>query len=248
MAKTKLRWIFPPAQDLQTIEVKDINNIGVSGVITRVRKSIYFYDEQDNLCKVLYSTDGGDSHTEQPRFYRLKKDEWSMLTPATNRVRRGYAGRCAKGGGGFDTPYFGDPYHIQCHRMVAYAWCKHPEEAEKDPLWYKYGHGFECDHKNCDHNDCCPKNLEWLTTEANHTRYHKRQKPLIALYGKTFIRLISYDNLDRIFALTDAQFALFVSRLPAHFAGDTSELSAEAINRDIEEVLYDIPRNDSSAT
>ena len=242
MAKNKLRWIFPPIADLQTIEVKDIDNIGVSGVITRVRKSIYFYDEQDNLCKVLYSTDGGDSQTEQPRFYRLKNDEWSMLTPCTNRVRRGKEGRCAKGGGGFDTPYFGDPYHIQCHRMVAYAWCKHPEEAKTDPEWYKK---FECDHKNCNHNDCCPKNLEWLTAEANHARYIKRQKPLIKHFGKTFIHLIAYDNLDQIFALTDEQFAYFLEGVQEIMQIDPTPLSVEAINFDIEQILDDI--SDSSA-
>ena len=242
MAKTKLRWIYPPAQDLQTIEVKDIKQqsavSGQQSAVTQLRPCQYGMNEQGEVVKRLYCTP-----EQQPRFFAPKGDGWSELQPCTNRVRRGKEGRSAKAGGGFDTAYMPKPFNnVSCHRIVAYAWCKHPKEAKTDTEWYK---NYECDHKNCDHNDCCPKNLEWLTTEANHTRYHKRQKPLIALYGKTFLRLIAYDNLDQIFALTDEQFAYFLEGVQEIMQIDPTPLSVEAINFDIEQILDDI--SDSSA-
>ena len=250
MAKTKLRWIFPPIADLQTIEVKDIKQKSdvrcQKSDVTLLRPCQYGINEQGEVVKKLYCTP-----EQQPRFFVPYPDGWHEQQPCYNHKRRKDAGLLVghkSKGGGYDCSFLRQFGNLPCHRAVAYAWCKHPEEANKDPEWYKYGHGFECDHKNCDHGDYSPENLEWVKTPENNRRRRKVEEPLQKLYGKTFIRLIAYEHLDQIFALTDEQLALFLSRLPEQFAGDTSELSIEAINRDIEKVLHDFPRNDSSAT
>ena len=196
MAKTKLRWEFPTT--IETIEVQEPQ--------MTVRNCLHGYDEQGNLRKVLYCTRDG-------RFYVRYEDGWHEQKPCTNLVRRGRKKAPASAGGNFDVLYLRNPQlclTVKCYRLVAYSWCEHPEAAKTDPEWYKYGHGFEVDHLNGDHNDSSPENLQWVTTEENRRRAGlARRMRKIGLQPKW----IFYRNLRGIFRLTPEQFEHFLAAL-----------------------------------
>ena len=150
---TKLRWEFPAT--IETIEVQEPQ--------MTVRSCLHGIDEHGKIIKTLYCTRDG-------RFFMQGKNGWHELRPCMNRVRRGWKNRSAKGGGCFDTAYLRIAdlgATINCHRLVAYAWCEHPACAKTDPLWYKR---YECDHLNGDHGNWTADNLQWVTPAENRRR------------------------------------------------------------------------------
>ena len=250
---TKLRWIYPPAQDLQTIEVKDIyQQSAVSGQqseVTLLRPCQYGMNEQGDIVKRLYCTP-----ERQPRFFATKGDGWSEQQPCTNHKRRKDAGRLVglkNKGGGYDCPFMGNFGQVPCHRAVAYAWCKHPEEAKNDPEWYKYGHGFECDHKNCDHGNYSPENLEWVKTPENNRRRRKVEEPLKKA-GITKISWVRIPLMERLYQFNQTELDTFFTLLPTIMAETPGELTIENINNAVSEAIkrttHDTPRNGSSAS
>ena len=253
MAKTKLRWIFPPAQDLQTIEVKDIKQqsavSGQQSAVTQLRPCQYGMNEMGEVVKKLYCTP-----EQQPRFFVPYPDGWHEQQPCYNHKRRKDAGLLVghkSKGGGYDCSFLRQFGNLPCHRAVAYAWCKHPEEAAKDPLWYKYGHGFECDHKNCDHSNFSPENLEWVKTPENSRRRYQVEEPLKKA-GIAKVYWVRIPLLERLYQFKQAQLDHFFRLLPTVMAETPGELNIENINNAASEAiirtLHDISRNDSSAT
>ena len=246
MARKKLRWEYPPSADLITIEVRDIYQqstvSGQQSAVTLLRPCQYGYNDQGELVKRLYCTPA--SPGKNPLFFAPKGDGWSEQTPCTNHKRRKDAGLLVglKGkGGGYDCPFMSNFGCVPCHRAVAYAWCEWPEEAKKDPEWYKYGHGFECDHKNCDHGNYSPENLEWVTTPENQRRRYKVEEPLkkLAISDISWVRI---PLLEQLYQFNQVQLDYFFEHLPMIIAETPGDLNIENINRAIEQAIHDCLR------
>ena len=232
--KTKHRWEYPPLSDLVTIVVRDIYNTG-EDTFTLLRPCQYIFDDQGRLVRKIYCTLGALGRN--PRFFATKGEGWSEKLPNTNKLRRKQAGKplAPKGGGCADCPHIGN---VDCHRLVAYAWCEHPDAATKDPLWYKKGHGYECDHKNCDHANYNPQNLEWVTEQENDRRRWQVEKPLKRL-GITPISRVSIPHLDCLYHFHEVQLKYFFEQLPAIMAVDPDELTIDNINNAIRRAIDD---------
>ena len=225
MAKTKLRWEFPPTIFTWTVLPSELARTHQETTRPLVlHNCLYGYNEQGTLVKTLYCT-------RSVRFFTHDNDGWHEQLPDTNRVRRGKKNKSPKAGGNFDTacmPHFGS---AKCYRLIAYAFCEWPEEAKTDPEWYKK---FEVDHLNGDHSDSRPINLRWLTPIANRA-WAKRQSAMHKL--GLDLRHIPYNLLRRISDLTDPQFMAFLQHVQQVFANDPSALSIDAINCDIQQAL-----------
>ena len=243
MAKTKLTWKFP--QTIFTVTVLPSELARTHQDTPRplvLRTCLYGYNEQGVHVKTLYCT-------RSARFFTQTKDGWRELLPCTNRVRREKKNRSLKSGGDYDSAFLRDPQHylnVNCYRLIAYAWCEHPEEAKTDPEWYKYGHGFEVDHLNGDHSDSSPENLRWLKSEQNRAwdkRCGREQYKDGAHKGKTLRGIglqpkhITYENLRQISELSDIQFEAWLDKVQEIMNRDTSEMSVDSINTDIVRAL-----------
>ena len=152
---TKLRWEFPTT--LETIAVQEPQM-----TVRNCLNGIAGADEQGVVTKTLYCTRDG-------RFFTRYADGWHEQMPCDNHLRRKQAGRplAPKGGGGSDCPYMTHFGNFSCHRLVAYAWCKHPACAKVDPEWYKH---YQADHINGDHGNWTADNLQWVTPAENRRR------------------------------------------------------------------------------
>ena len=231
--KTQLRWEYPPQDQMHTIRVRDIYNQG-SRAFTLLRPCQYGYNDQGIPVKKLYCTRGLPG--KNPLFFAPKGDGWSEQQPCFNHMRRKDAGLLVghkSKGGGYDCPFMSHFGNVPCHRAVAYAWCKHPEEAQKDPEWYKYGHGYECDHKNCDHGNFNADNLEWVKTPENRRRRYEVEEPLrkeLKKIGITNPNWVLIENWEDLFTFVEVQLEYFFERLPAMIASHPGELTIENIN------------------
>ena len=128
-----------------------------------VRSCLEGKDEQGTIKKTLYCTRDGN-------FFVRYTDGWHKRKPCDNHKRRKEAGKLVghpSKGGGYDCPFISRCNNSSCHRLVAYAWCTHPAEAQSDPLWYKR---YECDHINGDHGNWTADNLQWVTPAENRRR------------------------------------------------------------------------------
>ena len=228
MAKTKLRWTFPPTIFTWTVLPSELARTHQETTRPLVlHNCLYGYNEQGTLVKTLYCT-------RSVRFFTHDNDGWHEQLPDTNRVRRGKKNKSPKAGGNFDTacmPHFGS---AKCYRLIAYAFCEWPEEAKTDPLWYKH---YEVDHLNGDHSDNSPDNLRWLTPIANRA-WAKRQSAMRKL--GLDLRHIPYNLLRLISDLTDRQFADWLIVLPHLMDCDERPMSIETINDDIRQALNDL--------
>ena len=224
MAKTKLRWGYPPQQEMHTIEVHDIHNHGLNNHFTHLRPCQYGINEQGEVVKILYCT-------RDVRFFTHEKDGWHEQLPDTSQARRDRANRKASYGGNFDLSFMRHFGNRGCHRLIAYAWCKHPEEASKDHLWYKR---YECDHLNGNHSDSSPENLRWLTPQQNRD-WAKRQRAMRKI--GLDLRHIPYSLLLCISDLSDFRFDTVLSLVQETFTADTRKLTIDNINFDIRRTL-----------
>ena len=228
MAKTKLRWEFPPLDEIHEQQIfiaPKTQQLLPSPIV--VRPCLHGYDEQGILRKVLYCS-------RDVRFFVHYPDGWHKQLPCTNRVRRGKKNKSPKAGGGFDTAYMRHFGSAKCYRLIAYAFCEWPEEAKTDPLWYKH---FEVDHLNGDHSDNSPENLRWLTSIANRA-WSKRQNAMRKL--GLDLRRIPYNLLRQISDLTDQQFAEWLIVLPHLMDCDERPMTIETINDDIRQGLNNL--------
>jgi len=211
---------------MHTIEVCNIDNKSIPGLMTVLRNCVHGYDEQGVLRKVLYCSRDG-------RFFVRKKDGWSILTPNTNCLYDKHPDkpRPKAAGGGTNRAGMRNFGCFPCHRLVAYAWCEHPSEAKRDPEWYKR---YEVDHLNGNRSNWTADNLQWVTTKENI-----RRAKIMRKLRKMGIdpKLVYTLNLKGIYSLEEAPLEYFMDRLPEVFANDTSTLSVEAINQDISDTL-----------
>jgi len=221
---TKLRWEFPQTIFTTTVlpsEFKRTHQEIKTPIV--LHNCLNGYDEQGALIKTLYCTRSG-------RFFVRKKDGWSEQQPCDNHLRRKRAGRqlAPKGGGGADCPFMANYGQINCHRLVAYAWCEHPRAAKADPEWYKRGHGYEVDHKNCDHGNWCADNLEWVTTKENIRRRNAVLEPLRKLGINP--KFVNIPHLKALYAFEECQLEYFFEELPKAIQKDERALELENIN------------------
>ena len=128
--------------------------------------------------------------------------------PCDNHLRRKQAGRplAPKGGGGSDCPYMTHFGNFSCHRLVAYAWCKHPACAKVDPEWYKH---YQADHINGDHGNWTADNLRWVTPKEN-IAWGVRQRALKKLALN--LKWLNYGILRALSDLSNEQFDLCINR------------------------------------
>ena len=232
MAKQKLRWEYPP--QIYTLFVLPGEFTRVHQPVThpmQLRNCQHGYNDEGKLIKILYSS-------PDQQFFTKEKDGWHEQLPCDNHRRRKEAGRLVghkSKGGGYDCPFMANFGYLSCHRAVAYAWCEWPKEAKTDPMWYKK---FEVDHKNCDHSNFSPENLEWVKHEENNRRRRKVEEPLKKL-GITKISWVKIPHLECLYQFTDVQLEYFFERLPYTMQSLGCELSIENINDAIHLTIND---------
>ena len=207
MAKRKLRWIYPPQEEMHTIEVNDIHNIGLNG-ITELRPCQYGINEQGEVVKTLYCTRDG-------RFFVRYEDGWHEqklnFSPCSQNYKRGSVYPIMR--------HFGNK---RCHVLVAYAWLGPRPE------------GYEIDHLNGDKLNWSADNLEYVTREENRRRSKilKRLRKMAIDPKWVYIR-----NLKGLYKLTAHALEEFFTLLEARMLNDDSQLTIEAINEHIAETL-----------
>lgn len=226
MARTKLRWEFPTT--IETIEVQEPQM-----TVRNCLNGIADADEQGVVTKTLYCTRDG-------RFFTRYTDGWHEQMPCDNHLRRKQAGRplAPKGGGGSDCPYMTHFGNFSCHRLVAYAWCKHPACAKVDPEWYKH---YQADHINGDHANWTADNLRWVTPKEN-IAWGVRQRALKKLALN--LKWIRPDLLVAISDLKQEHFERFMTLLPEVMKADEREMSYLTLTDDISKALL-TTKNDS---
>ena len=209
MARTKLRWEYPQQKEMHTIEVCDIDNKGIPGLMTVLRNCVHGYDEQGVLRKVLYCSRDG-------RFFVRKKDGWSRLQPSFSPSgRAGIRTSTGTNLGGSCYPAMRRYGVKNCHHLMAHAWLGPRPE------------GMECDHLNGNKLDWTADNLQWVTPRENY-----RRATIMRKLRKMGIdpKVVYIRNLKGIYSLEEAPLEYFLDRLPEVFAGDSAQLTIENIN------------------
>lgn len=188
--KSKLRWEYPPQEEMHTIAVNDIHNIGLNG-ITELRPCQYGINEQGEVVKTLYCSRDG-------RFYVRYEDGWHEL-------KAHFSPGMQNRKGGSDYPIMRHFGSRLCHHLMAYAW---PGARPQ---------GYEIDHLNGDKLNWSADNLEYVTPEENirRAKIMKRLRKMAIDPKWIFIR-----NLKGIYQLTPEQFEHFIASLRLAFRSD----------------------------
>ena len=163
MANRNLRWEFPQTIFTTTVLPSEFRRTHQEIKIPIVlHNCLNGYNEQGVHVKTLYCTRSG-------RFFVRTKDGWNEVLPNTTHLYSKHPDkpRPKTAGGGTDQAFLRQFGAFTCHRLVAYAWCKHPKEAKTDPEWRK---GYEVDHLNGDHSNWTADNLQWVTPDENRRR------------------------------------------------------------------------------
>ena len=185
-----------------------------------VRSCLNGLDEQGVVTKTLYCTRDG-------RFFVRYADGWHKRKPCDNHKRRKEAGKLVghpSKGGGYDCPFISRCNNSSCHRLVAYAWCTHPAEAQSDPLWYKR---YECDHINGDHGNWTADNLQWVTPAEN------RRRAKLARYMRKIgvqPKWLYHSILRGLYSLPTEQAELVINRFRFEAGTSDDAITIERIN------------------
>ena len=207
---TKLKWVFP--ETITQHEVQEPQMV--------VRSCLNGLDEQGVVTKTLYCTRDG-------RFFVRYADGWHKRKPCDNHKRRKEAGKLVghpSKGGGYDCPFISRCNNSSCHRLVAYAWCTHPAEAQSDPLWYKR---YECDHINGDHGNWTADNLQWVTPAEN------RRRAKLARYMRKIgvqPKWLYHSILRGLYSLPTEQAELVINRFRFEAGTSDDAITIERIN------------------
>ena len=215
MAKTKLRWEYPPQEEMHGVMVNDIENIGLDG-ISELRSCLHGCNEQGAVVKTLYCSRDG-------RFYVRYADGWHKLMPVISQKQ--LSNNRASGWSGSWHPCMRHYGTKHCHLLVAHAWLG-PRPA-----------GCQCDHINGNLLDWCADNLQWVTPQENRRRAGlMRRMRKIGLQPKW----LYYGTLRALYSLSTLEAELVINRFRFEAGGIDEAFTTERINMIFECLMDEI--------